>query len=245
MSRRVVALISAVALCGSPSAWGKTQVAKGYQFPVDKPVTIITLRPDVSVGSLDAGGVEEANADWTASARANLAQAITVNQDLQGNKVVSLAEQTGDDAKTVDEYQKLFHAVSAAIYLHKFVIGAQLPTKKNAFDWTLGPGAARLGEIGGGNYALFLYTHDSFGTAGRKAMQVAGILGCGIGVCVFFRGGVHFYYASLVDLQTGDVVWFNYVPSAEGDIRNAAGAQQLIDKLLSTMPKRQVTAAGS
>jgi len=150
-----------------------------------------------------------------------------------------LGDATGDDAKTVDDYQKLFHAVSAAIYLHKFTPFAKLPTKKDTFDWTLGPGAARLGEIGGGNYAFLLYSHDSFSSSGRKALQVMGLLGCGVGVCVLVPGGLHFYYASLVDLKTGDVVWFDYLPKPEGDIRKADGAQALVDRLLSTMPSRR------
>ncbi len=244
MSRKLAALAAMACVCLSASAMARTQVAKGYELPKDRPVKIISLRPDVSVGSLDAGGVEEANADWTAAARANLADAVLQNQKAQGNTVVALADQTGDDAKTVDDYQKLFHAVSAAVFLHKFTPGAKLPTKNDRFDWTLGPGAARLGEIGGGDYALFVYTHDSFSSSGRKALQVAGLLGCGVGFCMVIPGGLHFYYASLVDLKSGDVVWFNFQPSADGDIRKPEGAQHLVDKLLSTMPGRGQGAAG-
>lgn len=240
MVRRWVSLAAIASLCLAPTAFARTQVAKGFEFPAGEAVTIITLRPDVTVGSLDAGGLEEPNADWTNDARANLADAIAANQTTRGNEVVTLPEQAGDNAKVVGDYQKLFHAVSAAIFLHKFTPFSSLPTKKDKFDWTLGPGAAKLGEIGGGNYALFLYTHDSFGSSGRKALQVMGILGCGVGVCVIVPGGVHFYYASLVDLKSGDVVWFNFVPHAEGDIRTPGGAQALVDKLLSTMPVKRV-----
>ena len=239
-----MSLIATFALCAaSSSALAKTQIEKGYTFPADQPVTIITLRPDVSVGSLDAGGVEEPNADWTASARSNLAAAVLKNQAARGNTVVALPEQAGDNAKVVDDYQKLFHAVSNAIFVHKFTPFAKLPTKKDKFDWTLGPGASQMGEIGGGNYALFLYTHDAFGSSGRKALQIAGLLGCGVGVCVLVPGGVHFYYASLVDLKSGDVVWFNFLPSSEGDIRKIDGAQGLVDSLLSTMPVKQAPPA--
>ena len=228
--------IGATAILWSCSAMAKTQVAKGYEMPADQPMKIITLRPDVTVGSLAAGGLEEPNADWTAAARGHLAEAIAKNQAAQGFSGVTLPDLTGEDAKVVNDYQKLSRAVSAAIFLHKYLPGYGLPTKKGRFDWTLGPGASKLGELGGGNYALFLYTHDSFGSSGRKALQVAGLLGCGVGFCVIVPGGIHFYYASLVDLKSGDVVWFNFVKSSQGDIRKAEGAQQLVDSLLSTLP---------
>jgi hypothetical protein len=143
---------------------------------------------------------------------------------------------TGDDAKVVDDYQKLFRAVSQSIFVHKFSPLTRLPTKKDSFDWTLGPGAARLSQIGGANYALLLYTHDSFGTSGRKALQVAGMLGCALYVCVIVPGGVHYCYASLVDLKSGDVVWFDFLPSSHGDIRHPDGAQAAIDRLLQSLP---------
>ena len=244
MSRGWILGAAAVVLLATGAAT-KTQVAKGYEIASDQPMRLITLRPDVTVGSLDAGGLEEPNADWTAQARENLAKAVASNQEARGFSTITLPDQTGDNAKVVDSYQKLFHAVSAAIFLHKFTPGAGLPTKKGEFNWTLGPGAAKLGEIGGGNYALFLYTHDSFGTDGRKALQVAGLLGCAVGFCVVVPGGLHFYYASLVDLKSGDVVWFNFVRSAQGDIRKPEGSQQLVDALLSTLPMHHASAGAT
>ncbi len=211
-------------------------MAKGYEFPAGEPVRIVILRPDVAVGSLTASGIEEPNADWTSDARTNLAKALDANQQKRGATIVTMPEVTGDDAKVVDDYQKLFRAVSQAIYVHKFERLTKLPTKKDNFDWTLGPGAARLGEIGNANYALLLYTHDSFGTAGRKALQVAGVLGCAIRICVIVSGGIHYCYASLVDLKSGDVVWFDFLPTSAGDIRHADGAQTEIDRLLQSLP---------
>jgi hypothetical protein len=225
------------------SAWARPQMSKGYQFPAGEPVRIVILRPDVTVGSLTAGGVEEPNADWTAAARDNLAKALDDNQGRRGASVVAMPEVTGDDAKVVDDYQKLFRAVSQSIMLHKYLRIAKLPTKKDSFDWTLGPGAARLGQIGGANYALLLYTHDSFGTSGRKALQVVGMLGCAVYVCVIVKGGIHYCYASLVDLKSGDVVWFDYLPSSYGDIRHPDGAQAQIDRLLQSLPVQAKPAA--
>jgi hypothetical protein len=181
-ARRTLALLACILTAGSASA--RPQMAKGYQFPAGEPVNIVILRPDVAVGSLTAGGVEEPNADWTSAARDNLAKALDDNQGRRGAAVVAMPQVSGDDAKVVDDYQKLFRAVSQSIYIHKFGPLTKLPTKKDTFDWTLGPGAARLGQIGGANYALLLYTHDSFGTAGRKARSDIGRQGPAVGDAV-------------------------------------------------------------
>jgi hypothetical protein len=48
-------------------------------------------------------------------------------------------------------------------------------------------------------------------------------------------GGQQFAYASLVDLKTGQVVWFNTLAATVGDIRTPDGAKKMVDGLLSTM----------
>ena len=56
---------------------------------------------------------------------------------------------------------------------------------------------------------MFVFTNDAYGDSGRKAAQAAGMLGCLIGVCVLVPSGIHVGYAGLVELETGNVVWFN------------------------------------
>ena len=209
-----------------------------FSFPAGQPVTILVFRPDVQVGSLGMGGVESPNADWTAKARDNLAEALRANQQDRDHKVVFLMDQEGENARTVADYQALFRAVAHSVVTHKFG-GARLPTKKDKFDWTLGPGAAKLGEIGGGNYGLLLYSHDAFGTAGRKVMQLmlAGVYGLGM------QAGVHGGYAALVDLKTGNLVWFGIDAASGGDPRQPDGASKRIRQLLKTMPGQSATIA--
>ena len=93
-----------------------------------------------------------------------------------------------------------------------------------------------LGRATGMDYALFLYAQDSYASGGRIAMQVLGIAGCLIGLCApQIGGGSQFAYASLVDLRTGEVVWFNVLQSQLGDIRTQEGAAQMVDRLLGRM----------
>jgi hypothetical protein len=210
----------------------RVKLDREFTFPAGQPVRIVVFRPDVSVGALTSGGVQQANAEWTESARSNLVEAVRSNLAADMGEAAFLGEQDGKNAAYVTQYQSLFRAVGGAIVTHKF--GAQkLPTKKGKFDWTLGPGAAHLGEIGNGNYGLFLYTKDNFGTGGRKALQI---------IAAFARvsvpAGIHQSYAALIDLATGQIVWFNVDFQSGGDPRTSEGAAKRIGQLLKTLPGR-------
>ena len=102
------------------------------------------------------------------------------------------------------------------------------------------------------DYALFLYAEDSFASTGRVALQVLGIAGCAVGFCApTIGGGGQFAYASLVDLRTGEVVWFNVLQTGSqiagikiGDIRTPEGAAAMVERLLGRMkPGKDVARA--
>lgn len=240
MKKGSIALSFVVAtslIAGSAVAGTKDFTASGYALPTDKPVTIVLMRPDVEVGALAAGGVPQPNADWTTAARTNLATALAKAGQRKTIAVRVLPDQAGEGAQLVADYEALHRAVANSIIQHKYY-GAKLPTKKNRFDWTMGPGTQRIGDLSGGNYALFVFTRDNFASASRKAMQVAGALGCIIGFCAIVSGGTHVAYASLVELSSGNVVWFNVLRGSKGDIREADGAQSMVDAIVQSMPTR-------
>ncbi len=215
----------------------KTMTASGYALPKDKPVTIVLMRPDTDVGELAAGGLPLPNADWTRAARVNLAEALKANGATRKIEFKFIDEQSGDAAQLMADYTALHKSVADAIIQHKYY-GSKLPTKKDKFDWTMGPGAQKIGDLSGGNYALFLYTRDNFSTAGRKGMQVAGMLGCIVGFCVIVSGGQHVAYASLVELSSGNVVWFNVLRGSKGDVREKDGAKGMVNAIMASMPTR-------
>lgn len=225
-------------IAATPAVAGpKDFKAQGHALPADKPVTVVLMRPDMQVGELQAGGMVEPNADWTKAAREHLAKALEQGHRARNIELKPIDETQESSAQLVADYEALHRAVADAIVTYKYY-GAKLPSKKESFDWTLGPDASKLGEASGANYALFFYGRDNFASAGRKAVQVAGILGCLIGICVIAGGGQHVYYASLVDLSTGDVVWFNVLRGSKGDVREADGAQGMVDAILASMPTR-------
>ena len=244
MRRNLIAVgTAALAL----SACVQTKQYADVQFaPPTGDYKLLVMRPDVSVGSVTTGGMVEPRADWTEAARANLLAALKAQQAGRGGNVLVLEKRDalpGVDAETVAELERLHYAVGSSIALHKYS-GRYLPTKRGkGLDWTLGEDAVALGRKSGMDYALFLYAEDSFASTGRVALQVLGIAGCAVGFCApNIGGGGQFAYASLVDLRTGEVVWFNVLQTGTqiaginiGDIRKPEGAATMVERLLERM----------
>jgi hypothetical protein len=198
-------------------------------------VRIVLMRPTIKVGAQSTGGMFEPNADWTAQARENLGRALTEAQSSMGNQVVPYDEgETGEGAAT-SQYSYLFNAVADSVIEYQFFRGNRLPTKgrKDDFNWDIGPGLASLKSLSGADYALFINTHDEYGSTGRKVLQIFALMG-GIPV----TSGVHVGYAGLVDLKTGELVWLNADRQMGGDVRTPEGAQKRVRQLLEGFPGR-------
>ena len=248
--------VAAVAASLALSGCVQTRQFADLQFtPPQGDYKLLVLRPDIEVGSVTTGGLVEPRADWTEQARANVVTAIRAQQQGRGGKTLVMDRRDslpGVPAEQVANLERLNAAVSQSVALHKY-IGLTLPTKRRrALDYTLGQEAIEFGRRTGYDYALFLHAEDSFASGGRVALQVLGIAGCFIGFCAPNIGGAgQFAYASLVDLRTGEVVWFNVLQAGSqiagikmGDIRTPDGATQMIDRLLGRMkPGRDIRRA--
>ena len=236
MGKRILFLTAAssLALGGCMST---RQVADVQFEPPQGNYSLIVMLPDVQVGSLTAGGLVQPRADWTEQARTNVLRALTEQQAGRGGRTLILETREsakGVNPETIAELERLHNAVGNSIALHKYM-GAELPTKRRGLDWTLGEEAVKFGRATGMDYALFLHAQDSFASTGRVALQVLGFAGCFIGFCAPVGGGSQTAFASLVDLRTGDVVWFNVLQSQLGDIRKPEGATQMVDRLVGRM----------
>ncbi len=218
---------------GPPLTTEKSAIRPGFAFPADGAVRILVFRPDVQVSEQSTGGLNQRNVEWTIAARAAMTAALSKAQASRQNELKIMAELTGADADLLYDYRSLFKTLTDAVIVHKLFPGNRLPSKKDRFDWSLGSGAAKLGQIGGGEYGLFFYTFDSYESSGRKAAQAVGQL-FGVGVTT----GVHIGYAGLVDLKTGDLVWINADIKMSGDVRTPEGAEQRIKQLLHAFPSR-------
>lgn len=253
---RYLGVALALALSVPVSGCVQTRQYADVQFtPPQGDYKLLVMRPDVTVGSMTTGGMVEPRADWTEQARTHIIAAMRAQQGLHGGQVKILDRRNqlaGVSEDQVAELERLHMAVAQSIALHKYA-GAYLPTKRGkGIEYTLGEDAVALGRKTGYEYALFMHAEDSVASTGRVALQVLGVAGCFVGFCAPNIGGQsQFAYASLVDLRTGEVVWFNVVQAGSqvagisfGDLRTPKGATQLVDRLLGRMkPGREVRAA--
>jgi hypothetical protein len=190
---------------------------------------VVLMPVDVELFSLSAGGVLEPKADWTAAAQRFMSEAVAQKKVSWKLDAVTLTEaQANDFAEQVG----LHAAVAGAISLHHFGGNVwALPTKGGQLDWSFADAMKPLQDKTGARYGLFLWVRDSYASAERKAaMVMLALVGVGI------TGGFQVGYASLVDLQTGQVLWFNRLIRAAGDLREAAPARESIDLLLAGFP---------
>jgi hypothetical protein len=239
----VAAALGAFALLGGCV---QTRQYADLQFtPPSGDYKLLVLRPDVTVGSLTTGGMVEPRADWTDQARASIVAALKAQQAARGGNVTIIEHRNalpGVSEQELADVERLNSALDQSIVEHKY-LGNTLPTKRRiGLDWTLGEAAVTLGQKTGYDYALFLHAEDEVASKGRIALGVLGLAGCFIGFCAPGGGQQQLDYASLVDLHTGEVVWFNVVTAGSeipgikfGDLRTPEGAAQMVERLLGRM----------
>lgn len=228
---RVFAAALAVALSGSVLAQSKN-LAPGFTG-LPKGARIVIMPTDIELFSVSAGGVLEPKADWTEAASQHFKNALIEKKKKLG---LPTTELTGKQADEADEINALHGAVARAIATHHFG-PLPLPTKEGKLDWSMGEPVQLIKQMTGADYALFSWVRDSYASDERKAAMVAmAVISLGR---VVATGGMQTGYASLVDLNTGRVMWFNRLARQSGDLREADKAAETIDSLLDKFPAAQ------
>jgi hypothetical protein len=193
---------------------------------------VLLVEPDVQLSMLTVAGLPEPKADWTASGRGNIQAELESRMGANNHPFSKVRPDDAMEGK-VGQLLRLHEAVGLSVIMFNYS-GFSLPTKPTTgpFDWTLGEGAQTLGQTYNADYALFVYARGSFSSAGRKvAMVGAAMLGVGI------APASQQAFASLVDLKTGQVVWFNMATAgADADMRSPEGAKNLVAALLKGAP---------
>lgn len=189
---------------------------------------ILVMTPDVKYYLLTAGGVTEPHAEWTETARRNFSGSLRAYANEQNFRLIESEE--GERGESEVAYRKLYSAVGASILDHHFG-PRKLPTKQGTFDWSLGPGIEEIADKYDADYALFSYYRDYQASGGRVALALVAAV-AGIVVSTGGEGG----FASLVDLETGDIIWFNKVEAGVGELRDEQNARATIDILFDNFP---------
>jgi len=192
---------------------------------------VLLMPPDIKFSAMTASGIVELQAEWTQAARANFLDAVDAFGKGHAVEIVRLPEDTV--LSDVDlAHERLHAAVGATILTNHFGL-FKLPTKGGSFDWSLGPGVAAIRDHYDADYALFSFYRNVQATGGRIAMMMLFAV-AGIGLSTGGQGG----FGSLVDLNTGEIVWFNIVHAGTGDLRTPEGAARVVQQLFSGLPER-------
>jgi hypothetical protein len=229
----------AVAQSSAPVLWATAPPAGSVQSrnlapgfnALPKGARVVIMPTDIELFSISAGGVLEPKADWTEAASRHFKTALIDKKQKLGLSSIELTAQQADEA---DEVNALHGAVARSISIHHFGT-LSLPSKDGKLDWSLGEPVQLIKKLTGADYALFSWVRDSYMSDERKAAMVA-IAVLSLGRVVPTAGGLQTGYASLVDLNTGRVLWFNRLARGSGDLREADKAADTIEALLEQFP---------
>ena len=226
----VLAALLAAGLCHAQESSDPRHLAPGFHGrPAGSKLVIVPA--EMELFSISAGGVEEPKADWTEAAQRNYKAALAARREQFGPDTVELQDSDLDELAELNALQR---AVAEAVFVHHTGMGMKLPTKNERLDWSLGEAIRPLKVKTGADYALFTWIRDSYASNERKATMIALAL-----IGAISTGGYQTGYASLVDLNSGRVVWFNDLRRMSGDLRDEKSAMETVDSLLKGFPALQ------
>lgn len=205
--------------------------------PVRIQGSVVLVEPDIELTLVTAGGMHEPRREWSDTARRLYPEAVgRLLGDSGTERKPDFPVAEVPAGSRIGQLVRLNQAVAVSISVYSRP-GSYLATKGRQLDWTLGPGVSELREATGADYALFTYIRDSYASEGRQAMRVLGFLaGAAMGSVVDIGGGQQVGVATLVDLRTGQVVWFNLIAKQTGDLRDAEGTEITVARLLEGLP---------
>ena len=198
------------------------------------PAPKILLMPlDVELMEMDMGGVLEPKPEWTAAARRFITEEVRAERSRLGFRLEEFPEEfpgPPEEQDLVDQLVKVHAAVGRAMRQNR-KLGQELRSLGDKPLWSLGEEVRVLRSRTGADYALFVHVRDSYASDGRKLVMIAGAALRGV-----VMGGVQSGFASLVDLQTGDIVWNNELGRVTGDLRTREPATETVRILLKDFP---------
>ncbi|MCA9400601.1 MAG: hypothetical protein KC713_03170 [Candidatus Omnitrophica bacterium] len=204
-----------------------------------KPKKVSLMPPDVKMYQLTAGGVDEFKQDWTETSEAYIRTAI-VNQLNQNESFSDITEIKRPDISAsqddfLREQQGLYNAAAKGIVLHTYYPDTIIKARVEEFDYTLGSAFSNIGEINPAETFLFYSARNYIWTAGRVTMFILAAAVYGENAAYVVPAGEEYINLSLVDAQTGDVIWFNHKPMP-GDLRKEKVADKVVKKLFEDFP---------
>ncbi|MCS6779158.1 MAG: hypothetical protein NZ555_05610 [Geminicoccaceae bacterium] len=202
---------------------------------------VLLLPPDVECGEVGASGLVTPRADWTEQAMRNVTTALEQKLGARNLVVERLDEATllPDERAAFERFAPLARTVGLSIFHFQ-----NLPGRAGRFDWTVGETGKPLRAARKADHALLVHLRDSHATAEAMALNALSIAAAvaagaaGVRAPVRIVTGAQVGFATLVELESGRVVWFNRLGTVapDADLRVPASAEKSVDALLAACP---------
>ena len=230
MPRLTALLLGSVLLGACSSSKSSARADRLKERPLNGS-SVLLVDPDVRLFEKKSPGDHEFRVDWTVQAEKNVLRALV---DQLNNRRLDLipyemplrgSDRERDDRRVV----QLHAAVAQALLNHYLNPDGRLPTKQGKLDWTLGPGVRKFKAARKANYAFLVCLRDSYAPVSRG---LGGVLGSDLQPAPGAQWGI----ASLVEMESGNIVWCSRLARTTGDLREEEPARQAVRALLEGFP---------
>jgi hypothetical protein len=222
---RLLAALAVAFCCCAIAGVGQANtsyVAPGFAS-LPRGGSVLLVEPNVKVYSEDA----VLQADRTETAISHMRAALLSKTAAMSLKARELSKAQMQNAA---EVSALHGVVGRSIAMHLYPPN-RLASKAAQLDWSFGEATAPLREMSGADYALFIWIRNAQANAGTGLAALA--IGLARGK---FTDEVQVGHASLVDLRTGRILWFDHVNRAGRDLIEPASAVEIVSRLLRFFP---------
>ena len=197
-------------------------------FDQDSP-KILLMPVDLEICELTLAGMCEPSASWTKDSGENII--ISIEEILNTRNAVLKKYNKNDQNDEIIQIIKL-HTQTGQEIINNEYGSFKLPTKEE-FKWTLGKKVKLLKDKYQSDYAIFIFFRDQYSSTERVIYNiVTAVLFPGI----IPIGGSQIAFASLVNLNNGEITWFNGYYRSFGDVRDLENARDTVNKLFEEFP---------
>jgi len=190
---------------------------------------VVLFEPDIELNKVLGSGRGETMAEWSENGLAHSKKWIA---EFFADSGAELVPDTLNFEEGGDRFRQVvaLHRVVGFSILNNQLV--PIPTKKKNFSWSIGNGAEEIAAASGADYGLFTFYRRGYASGGRVATAVVLAVAFGAVIQSSYQVG----FTSLVDLKTGEIVWFHNFNSGPGDLRDAEDSQYTVAKLLEDFP---------
>lgn len=233
------ALLCAVSIVGC--ATHDTAINNSLSKQSDRPLPrrILLAQPDIRVHEVSTGGVIEKVDEWSNAASESAAKSVEgLAKSTNMFELVPPSTLADDELTLLEQYSALYILVAGSANLAQRSPYAAWKQRAADFDYTLGPGLAAVADREKLDAVVFLVGTDHISSAGRKAAMVVGVVSTALLGFGYIPTSIpSFMTAGVVDMRTGEVLWFSTeTRQGSDDLRDPAVVNHVVDDLFKTYP---------